>query len=158
MFGGNVGDTVTRFREAATRICETIGPILTFSGIYKSEPWGFVHQTPFLNQAVIVETDLSPEAVLTAINGIENDLGRKRTTVNGPRAIDIDILFFDDAVVNLPNLEIPHPRMHLRNFNLIPLNEIAAGWINPVTGKTVHDMMIACEDLLYVEKTTLTWN
>ena len=157
MFGGNVGDTVTRFREAATRINESIGKILRYSSIYTSEPWGNANQPPFLNQAVIVETILTPQAVLAQITEIENALGRQRIAVNGPREIDIDILLIENGEINLQHLVIPHPRMHLRNFNLVPLNEIAPLWRHPVLNKTVQELMAVCVDSLYVEKTALSW-
>ncbi len=155
MFGGNIGDTVSRFREAATRINESIGQVVSFSSIYKSEPWGKPDQQTFLNQALIVETGLTSEAVLAEINIIEKELGRKRTEVNGPREIDIDILMLENGEINLQNLVIPHPRMHLRNFNLVPLNEIAPLWMHPVLNKTVYQLLIDSKDILAVEKTEL---
>ena len=111
------------------------------SSIIKSKPEGGPPQDDFLNGAVEIETELSPQDLLSALKAIEKKLGRVRVVKNGPRIIDLDILFYEDKIVNLPRLKIPHPRLHKRNFVLRPLCEIAPGFMHPVLKKNIGELM-----------------
>src|SRR5688572_17574764 len=132
MLGGNKGNIQLNFETAQRMLHEKAGKIEMLSSVYNSEPWGLAAQPEFKNQAIILCTALSPEALLEVCNEIETQIGKNKEEVNGPRAIDIDILLYSDKVIQSPGLTIPHPRLHLRKFNLLPLTEIAPEWIHPV--------------------------
>lgn len=148
--GGNIGDMKPRLRQAQQLVNNEIGIVLRCSHVYKSKAWGFNSGNEFLNQAMIVYTDMSPEELLVALNGIEAKLGRDRTaeaaekerTGEGysSRVIDIDILFYNDEVINTPDLTIPHPLLQDRDFVLAPLYEIAPQKMHPVLGKSVAEL------------------
>jgi len=110
------------------------------SSVYDTEPVGNTNQPRFLNQVCQVSTGLEPIALLTLLKGIESKLGRLPHTSNGPRPIDIDILFYGDQVMETPKLVIPHPRLTERAFVLIPLAEIAPELVHPVNGKTITEL------------------
>ena len=148
--GGNIGDRKKNLENAAKLIRERIGAIKKSSKIYETEAWGVRDQPAFYNQVYLVETSLSPEKVLKSILKIEEEMGRKRTTKNAARIIDIDILFFNDQVVNEQNLVIPHPRIADRRFVLLPLNEIAPQMIHPVLKKTMAELLSLTADQLKV--------
>ena len=152
LLGGNSGDRKHYIESAAKRIEDTIGRISVRSSLYETEPWGFSAETPFLNQAIRVETQLSPNEALAQLQIIEKQLGRAtRSAVYESRVIDIDILFFDGLCVNEKNLQIPHPRMHLRKFALVPLAEIAGSAFHPVLRLDVDTLNRTCPDNLRVE-------
>jgi 2-amino-4-hydroxy-6-hydroxymethyldihydropteridine diphosphokinase len=115
------------------------------SPVYETPPWGYADQPPFLNQCVMVETYLEPEDLLGHLKRLESALGRELSFENGPRLIDIDILFYDDLIVNTPPLVIPHPRLHTRGFVLVPLNDIAPDLVHPVLGKPVNELLLDVE-------------
>lgn len=149
--GSNLGNREFNLREAVDCIGESVGTILKASSLFETEPWGFETETHFLNMAVEVETKLTPSGVLGAILMIETKLGRIR---NGKqytsRIIDIDILFYDDLIMDEIALKIPHPFIHNRKFVLVPLNEIAPGFIHPVLKKNIGSLLESCEDQGYV--------
>ncbi|MBL0056153.1 MAG: 2-amino-4-hydroxy-6-hydroxymethyldihydropteridine diphosphokinase [Chitinophagaceae bacterium] len=152
LLGGNMGDIREQFRQAKKNIVSVIGPIIRESGIYQTAPWGNTRQPDFLNQVIIVETNLSPTDTMNCILGIEKKMGRVRTKKNAPRLIDIDILFYGKLTLDEPRLKIPHPHLQNRRFVLTPLNELSPGFKHPVSGKTIHQLLRVCPDTLAVKK------
>jgi len=140
--GSNVGDREDHLRSAITRL-ESIARVISVSSFYETEPMEVTNQPWFLNCAVKVETTKMPKQFMAAVLEIEQEMGRLRTMKKGPRTIDIDILLFGDAVVDSPEVTIPHPAMHERRFVLEPLVEIAPEARHPVFKKTVSEMLDA---------------
>lgn len=147
-----MGDRKKHLTRARRAIEKTCGPILQQSAIYETEAWGIKEQPAFLNQALAIGTPLSPETLLHTILRIEETLGRKREIKYGPRTIDIDIALFNDAIIRLPDLKIPHPQMQNRRFALQCLHDIAAEKIHPVFKKTIAQLLAECPDPLAVNK------
>jgi 2-amino-4-hydroxy-6-hydroxymethyldihydropteridine diphosphokinase len=152
LMGGNEGNLIITFGRAAQLLESRCGNILARSSIYRTAAWGKTDQPEFLNQALLMDTALDPSMLMQSILQIEEDLGRKRGEKYGPRTIDIDILFFNETSVDLPQLTIPHPQLQNRRFALEPMNEIAPAWIHPLLHKTIHELLIACPDHLDVQK------
>jgi 2-amino-4-hydroxy-6-hydroxymethyldihydropteridine diphosphokinase len=133
-------------------IDKEIGQVTKSSSVYESEPWGFSSDQQFLNQVVVVESELSPNEMLDEIHIIEAKLGRKRSSAGyQSRTMDIDILFYDDLMVNESDLVIPHPRLHERRFTLLPLAEIAGDFIHPVLSESMDALAEECSDTSKVE-------
>lgn len=150
--GGNIGDTRNYLQNAVAMIDHRIGHVVSQSAVYQSEPWGFNAKQMFLNQVVVAETELEPHAVLELCLQIEAELGRTRSG-NGyePRTIDIDIVFFGQQIISQPDLQVPHPLMHQRNFVLRPLCDVAADFVHPVFGLTVRQLADICDDKAVVK-------
>jgi len=149
LLGGNVGNTQQFINDAEKLLIDQIGPIQKSSLIYESEPWGFDSEQWFLNKVIqVVDCELLAIQVLEICQAIEIKLGRTQKTTSGyeSRPIDIDILFFNDEVINLPQLIIPHPKLHLRQFTLLPLQEIMNDYIHPIFGKSIHELFQECND------------
>jgi 2-amino-4-hydroxy-6-hydroxymethyldihydropteridine diphosphokinase len=142
--GSNLGDRLTNLRLAIGALTPQM-EARAKSKVYETLPWGFADQPKFLNQVVRATTYLEPEPLLKHLKRLEVALGRKESFPNGPRLIDIDILFYDDLVLNQPALAIPHPRLQERGFVLVPLMDIAPDLVHPVTGKTVREMAALCD-------------
>ncbi|MEI7828285.1 MAG: 2-amino-4-hydroxy-6-hydroxymethyldihydropteridine diphosphokinase [Prolixibacteraceae bacterium] len=152
ILGGNQGNRVEIFSKAIDLITSKIGLKLAISAMYESESWGFKSEL-FINQAVIIETILSPSEVLSGTQQIETLLGRVRKTDGyEARTIDIDLLYFDSLVIREADLQIPHPKIAERRFVLVPLAEIAPDLRDSVTGITVLEMLAECADASKVWK------
>ena len=137
--GSNVGDKEENIRKAVDLIKERC-KALKVSSLYETEPVGYEDQDWFLNCVLKGETDLDPQELLGFLQSIEKKLGRVRTIKDGPRSIDLDILFYGDRVVKKENLTIPHPRLHERGFVLIPLLEIEPNLTHPTLRRTVKEL------------------
>ena len=151
--GTNLGNKESNLEQAVARIKEYIGRVLKSSAIYETEPWGFQTKDEFLNMVVKVETSLTPSGLLGRILMIESLLGRVREEKQySSRLIDIDILLFENMIVNEESLKIPHPLLHKRKFVLVPLCEIASEIFHPVLKKSIADLLEICEDQSDVKK------
>lgn len=152
--GGNIGPVRENLRRAEAMIGERIGQVRRASGLYRSPAWGFQSPDPFYNVALAVETTLEPAAVMTALLEIERQLGRERgeapasvaSKTYASRPIDLDILFYDDLALSTPFLTLPHPRLPLRRFALVPLHEIAPNLIHPTLNQTISQLLAVCPD------------
>jgi 2-amino-4-hydroxy-6-hydroxymethyldihydropteridine diphosphokinase len=149
--GSNLGDRAANLRAAIERLTE-IGHSVHASSFYETEPVDVPNQPWFMNCVIALQTDLAPKAVLTFALRIEEEMGRLRTRDKGPRSIDIDILLFDDEVVEQPGLHIPHPAMHHRRFVLEPLVEIAPETFHPVLKKDARQLLAALPEGQAVRK------
>ena len=148
--GGNLDDVKSRLRTAQRMINDQVGIVLRCSHRYKSRPWGFSSTDEFSNQVLEVDTDLSADEVLDAVQAIERELGRDREEEArlkaqtgahySSRMIDIDVLFYDDLVLESPRLTIPHPLIEERDFVLAPLCELMKTKRHPVSGKTMEEL------------------
>ncbi len=143
--GSNLGDRASYINQAKQALTG-LGQLVAESSLYETAPQGWVNQPAFLNCAVALATDLSPRDLLAAALTIENQLGRVRTMLLGPRIIDIDILLYDDLVVSEKNLTIPHPSLHKRAFALIPLLEIDPDISHPVLQRKMSELLRSLPD------------
>lgn len=144
LLGSNLGDREAMLKEAREQIERTCGVVIQASKIHETEPWGFEADTTFLNQALLVDTTLSPESLLAHCLHIESILGRSRrdgATGYESRCIDIDVLFYQDTICHTPQLTLPHPRLHVRMFALKPLSEVAPDWRHPILMLTANEII-----------------
>lgn len=148
LIGGNMGDRLANLANAKEAIQEQVGVIKNVSAIYETAAWGLEEQPSFLNQALLLETDFEALDLLNRLLKIEIQMGRIRNMPLGPRTIDLDIIFFNDQIIESDKLTIPHPQMQKRNFVLTPLNEIAPELIHPIFNKTINQLLIECTDTL----------
>ncbi len=142
--GSNLGDRLANLKQAIAALPPQM-EVKAKSSVYETPPWGYEDQPKFLNQVIKAKTYLDPEPLLKHLKRLEVALGRQESFPNGPRLIDMDILFYDDLVLNSPSLVIPHPRLHERGFVLLPLMEIAPDLIHPVNKKSVREMAAGCD-------------
>jgi 2-amino-4-hydroxy-6-hydroxymethyldihydropteridine diphosphokinase len=149
--GGNQGDRLAQLSTALKEI-KTLGTVRAVSGIYETAAWGRTDQPDFLNQVIHLETQVKPQELMNALLQIEAKMGRQRTEKYDPRTIDLDILYFNDEIIDEPGLMIPHPRLQLRRFVLEPLYEIAPNLLHPVFGKTTYQLLLDCPDPLPVKR------
>lgn len=153
LLGTNLGNREQYLTEALDALGDLAGELSLVSSRYETEPWGTEGQAAYLNQAVALRTSLAPVPLLRSILEIERSLGRTRNLRWEDRTIDIDILYYDALVFDSPpTLEIPHPRLHLRNFVLYPLCEIAPRFVHPVLNRTNLQLLEECTDTLSVWK------
>ena len=139
--GSNMGNRAANLKEAIASLAPQM-EVKARSAVYETDPWGFKEQEKFLNQVVRVETYLKPEQLIKHLKRLEVALGRKEAFPNGPRLIDIDILFYDDLVLYSPALTIPHPHLHERAFVLVPLMDIASDLVHPVKKKSIRELAL----------------
>jgi 2-amino-4-hydroxy-6-hydroxymethyldihydropteridine diphosphokinase len=137
--GSNLGNRLDNLRLARLKLADFI-EIEAASRVFETPPWGYAQQPAFLNQVIHGKTELSPQNVLAALKHIELDLGRQKTFRYGPRLIDLDLLFYNDWVLESKKLTLPHPHLHERAFVLVPLLDIASNWVHPVLGKTIREL------------------
>jgi len=139
--GSNLGDREEHCLKAIRLFSEKGILVTRRSSMYETEPWGVKDQPKFLNMAIEGETGLTPAGLLEVLKMTEDEVGRTKTYRWGPRVIDLDILLYDDLVISTPELTIPHPRMHEREFVLRPLAEIAPEKIHPMLEKTMRELL-----------------
>jgi 2-amino-4-hydroxy-6-hydroxymethyldihydropteridine diphosphokinase len=138
--GSNLGDKQGNCLHALQSLSTKGVTITKRSSLYKTHPWGVEDQPDFMNMAIEAETSLSPTELLLALKEIENEMGRKVGSRWGPRLIDLDVLLYDDRIVQSEDLVIPHPLLHRRDFVLLPLMEISPERVHPVLNKTIHEL------------------
>jgi 2-amino-4-hydroxy-6-hydroxymethyldihydropteridine diphosphokinase len=153
LIGGNLGDRFKLLNQAKNDIQEKIGRINKESSIYETVAWGFESENDFLNQVILILTDLEAMEVLKMCQEIEINLGRIRKSGGyASRTIDIDILLFNSEAIDLPDLKIPHIQLHNRRFTLEPLAEIEPDFIHPVLNKTMKQLLKDCSDKSKIKK------
>ena len=149
--GSNMGDRKQNLWIGFRGIDQNIGKIVSASKIYNTEPWGKEDQEDYLNAAVQLTSDLPPEEVLKQSREIEMEAGSTEKEKWGKRILDIDLLFYDDRVIQEENLKVPHPFVHKRNFVLVPLMDIIPFYRHPQLNRTIEELYLSCRDPLKVE-------
>ena len=152
LLGSNLGHREAYLQDAVNHIEIDIAPVIKKSAIYETQSWGKTDEPDYLNQVIELKTGLQPTVILQKILDIEKLMGRKREVKWGSRIIDIDILFYGQAITNEPGLQIPHPELHKRMFTLIPMSEIAPDFIHPVLGKSIFQLKSELKSDLIVKK------
>lgn len=153
LLGGNLGNRQKIFSETRIHLAQQIGTITEQSSIYETEPWGFDSPFSFWNQVIGINVSMTALEILPIIQNIERIIGRERSSIQySSRSIDIDILFYGQQIINLPNLVVPHPRLQERKFALVPLNEITTELVHPVLLKNIGQILAECNDQLKVSK------
>lgn len=155
LLGSNLGNCLETLSHARHEISRLAGSIVTTSVIYKSAAWGKEDQPDFYNQAIKIQTKVSPEKLLLTLLEIEKTAGRARIDKWGPRTLDIDILLYGDLIMKTNRLTIPHPELPNRKFALIPLREIEPELVHPELQKTINELCKVTNDRLSVEKLIL---
>lgn len=159
LLGANMGDKLAMFANVRRMVEEEVGKVLAESSVYESAAWGFESEQSFYNQIFKIETSLSPEQLLDKLLELESRLGRVRSTSDKgyqSRTIDIDILLYDKLTINTERLSIPHPRLHLRMFTLVPLAELAGDYVHPKFHKSIMELLKESEDKVSVKKVNRT--
>jgi 2-amino-4-hydroxy-6-hydroxymethyldihydropteridine diphosphokinase len=152
VLGGNLGNRALTIHKAIAKIREKAGTVLTSSSIYETAAWGYTEQPSFYNCVIHLHTGLPAPDLLALLLDIEKELGRIREQKWHERTIDIDILYYNDEVIDQPGLVVPHPHIQERKFVLVPLVEIAPGYVHPVLKLTNAALLQSCTDLLEVTK------
>jgi 2-amino-4-hydroxy-6-hydroxymethyldihydropteridine diphosphokinase len=144
--GSNLGDRVKNLRDAIAAMGNSGVSVVRVSSVYETEPVDYLDQPWFLNCAVEAETELPALELLRALRGIEAQMGSEKLIAKGPRLIDIDILLYGNEIIDTPELQVPHPRMHLRRFVLEPLAQIASNTQHPVSRLSVSELLARTPD------------
>ena len=154
LLGSNQGSRQQQLQTAIYYIEQTVGIVEKKSSIYETAAWGKTDQSPFLNQAILINSTLNPTSLLLEIHAIEKKMGRQRLEKWGERTIDIDILFAGNLILRTPELTVPHPEIQHRRFTLVALTEISTDFVHPVLGKTNAQLLADCKDDLSVVQFT----
>jgi 2-amino-4-hydroxy-6-hydroxymethyldihydropteridine diphosphokinase len=154
LIGGNMGNRMANLDNALNLMELNLGAIIQISSRYETAAWGLTDQPNFLNQAVLMHTSLSANELMKAILNVEKLMGRERTIPLGPRHIDIDIIYFNNEIINNECVTIPHPKITDRRFVLLPMVEMAPHYIHPVLRKSNTLLLKECGDSLAVHKKT----
>ncbi|MDB5090334.1 MAG: 2-amino-4-hydroxy-6-hydroxymethyldihydropteridine diphosphokinase [Mucilaginibacter sp.] len=152
LLGSNLGNRQHFLQEAIKLIELHIAPVIKISSIYETQSWGKTDAPDYLNQVIVIETDISAREVLRRILAIELMLGRRREEKWGSRTIDIDILFYGTEIINEEGLHVPHPELHKRRFTLEPLAEISPALVHPAINKSILLIKNELKDSLIVKK------
>jgi len=150
--GTNLGNRSLNLKNSIASIEKKVGIIKRQSCIYQTKAWGVINQPDFLNMVLEVQTSLTPQVVLETVLSIETEMGRVRERKWYTRLIDIDLLFYEDLIIEESNLIVPHPYLHLRNFVLQPLLDLVPLLVHPIMKKTVLQLVVECGDELPVKK------
>ncbi len=153
--GSNLGDRELLLKDAILAIENRVGDIVNFSKVYESSPWRVEGQENYLNQILKVKTALLSDEILSIVLDIEKQLGRIRLERWGERLIDIDIIFYNDSIIETPDLCIPHKHLHERMFVLTPLHNIAPEMVHPKYNKTIDELLNMCTDTELVKEYAL---
>ena len=151
MLGSNMQDPIQQLDLAILKM-QTLGKIVATSSLYKTAAWGNTNQNDFINQALILECNLPAEELMRALLDVELSMGRQRISKWAERSIDIDIIFYDNIIMNTDVLHVPHPHMQNRKFVLEPCAEIAGDWKHPILQSDIQELLKNCKDVLSVEK------
>lgn len=152
LLGSNLGNRQVFLQQATQYIENEIAPVVKASSVYETQSWGKMDAPDYLNQVIMLQTDIPPQVILKKILDIEIVLGRRREEKWGSRTIDIDILFYGNAIINEPGLHIPHPELHNRRFTLEPLSEIAPDLVHASYKKSLLELKNELQDSLIVKK------
>lgn len=147
-----MGNSRQQLTKALVHIKKEIGIVVRQSKLYQTAAWGYEEQPDFLNQVIVISSKLDAATCIKKLLAIEKKMGRVRTIKNAPRIIDLDILYFNKDIIQLPQLQVPHPAIAMRRFVLVPLNELAPAFIHPVLQQTNHQLLTNCPDKLDVKK------
>jgi 2-amino-4-hydroxy-6-hydroxymethyldihydropteridine diphosphokinase len=152
LIGGNEGDRMKYLQYASDHISLHFGKVIQHSSVYETAAWGKTDQPNFLNQVLFISTGLDALSLMQQILDTEKKMGRLRNEKYSPRIIDIDILFFNEEIINQPQLVIPHPEIQNRKFVLVPMNQVAPDLVHPVLHKSINTLLKECIDKLDVKK------
>jgi 2-amino-4-hydroxy-6-hydroxymethyldihydropteridine diphosphokinase len=144
--GSNIGERESFITKSMHKVEDDIGKIITASSIFETTAWGNENQNNFLNSVIEIKTPFDAFTILQKSQEIENNLGRKRSDKWGERTIDIDILFYNNKIINTKELTIPHPLIQKRKFVLVPLSEIAPNYKHPILKKNISTLLSECKD------------
>jgi 2-amino-4-hydroxy-6-hydroxymethyldihydropteridine diphosphokinase len=155
LIGGNLGNRSANLQKAMHLIEQNCAQVVQSSAIYETAAWGLNNQPAFYNQALKIHTNLPADSLMEALLLIEKEMGRIRTLKMGPRTIDLDMLFYNQLVLNTELLVLPHPALSQRRFVLMPLFEIAPDLIHPIFQKNIEQLLKECPDQLDVQKLSI---
>lgn len=152
LIGSNLGGRLSNLNRCVDLISTELGSIIKPSSVYETAPWGKSDQPNYLNQAIQIETNFGPAELLGRCLTLEKQLGRERKEKWGARVIDVDLIYFNDRIINSKDLVIPHPRMTERKFVLEPLTEISPNFMHPLLKKTNQELLTDCKDQLPIKR------